>query len=288
MCKSNKIVVDLRTVFVAAMAYVILSRVQEIAQLFILHSVPIKKIYADPDALMEFERLNSISLNSNPSRWEMAHDKNVVKIFSLNCQSLRHKVKHLREDAMVFFSDIICVSETWLDSDIISDDLLLPGYELHLNSNGRGKGIAVYYKGDKGNWSSDVKKPNFQITKVEFSNLDVISLYRSSNSKISEVLGSLVGMLDFSKINLLCGDFNVCFQTNRENLLIRSLENIGFKQLVTEATHIKGGHIDHVYILGKDSLDTDLSLYSPYYCAKDHDAIVSTINITEEVDSTMG
>ena len=102
VCKPNKIVVDLRTVFVAAMAYVILSRVQEIAQLFILDCVPTKKIYADPNALLEFERLNSISLNSNPSRWEMAHDKNSVKIFSLNCQSLRPKMKHLKDDPMVF------------------------------------------------------------------------------------------------------------------------------------------------------------------------------------------
>ena len=60
VCKPNKIVVDLRTVFVAAMAYVILSRVQEIAQLFILDCVTTKKIYADPDALLEFERLNIV------------------------------------------------------------------------------------------------------------------------------------------------------------------------------------------------------------------------------------
>ena len=54
--KPHQIVVDLRTVFTAAMAYVILSRVQEIAQLFILGSVPVKKIYADPDALNELDR----------------------------------------------------------------------------------------------------------------------------------------------------------------------------------------------------------------------------------------
>ena len=44
--KPNKIVVDLRTVFTAALAYVILSRVQKSAQLFILWCVPRKKIFA--------------------------------------------------------------------------------------------------------------------------------------------------------------------------------------------------------------------------------------------------
>ena len=87
---------------------------------------------------------------------------------------------------------------------------------------------------------------------------------------------------------MLCGDFNLCYQMNRDNLLIRTLEDIGFKQLVTEATHIKGGHLDHMYILGKESVNADFSLYSPYYCAKDHDAIISTVSINDGIGETMG
>ena len=217
----------------------------------------------------------------------MTHNKNSVKIFSLNCQSLRPKMEHLKEDPMVFLSDIICISETWLDSDLIREELLLPGYDLHLNSVGKGRGLAVYFKRDKGNWSCDLKKTDYQITKVTFNRLDVISIYRSSDSKISEVLDSLVKMLDFSKIILLCGDFNICYQMSRDNLLIRTLEDIGFRQLVMEATHIKGGHIDHVYILGKHSVNADISLYSPYYCAKDHDAVISTVNVGDEICETI-
>ena len=95
--KPNKIVVDLRTVFTAAMAYVILSRVQEIAQLFILGSVPRKKIYADPDALIEFECLNKILLNNNPSVWEIRKEK-FLKISYLNCQALKQKLQHIHDD----------------------------------------------------------------------------------------------------------------------------------------------------------------------------------------------
>ena len=55
--KPLKIVVDLRTVFGAAMAYVMLSRVQCIEQLFILGSLPENKIYSCGQALKELERM---------------------------------------------------------------------------------------------------------------------------------------------------------------------------------------------------------------------------------------
>ena len=54
-----------------------------------------------------------------------------------------------------------------------------------------------------------------------------------------------------------------------------------FKQLVHEATHINGGHIDHVY-LRSDSLVATVELYSPYYTAKDHDALCISLPETEK------
>ena len=48
-----------------------LSRVQSMSQLFILGSVPVEKFYADQKALEELNRLESISMNKNPSGWEI-------------------------------------------------------------------------------------------------------------------------------------------------------------------------------------------------------------------------
>ena len=109
------------------MAYVILSRVQEIAQLFILGCVPRKKLYADPNALLEFDRLNKISMNNNPIVWEIKCE-NSLKIFCLNCQSLRPKLQHIRDDAIALKGDVICCSETWLTSDTLSKDLEIVQY----------------------------------------------------------------------------------------------------------------------------------------------------------------
>ena len=100
--KPNKIVVDLQTVFAAAQAYVMLSRVQSIEQLFILCSLPKDKIYADAKALEELDRLNNVSMNNNPPLWEK-NDKSLIKVFSLNCQSLLGKICHIQEDKIVLY-----------------------------------------------------------------------------------------------------------------------------------------------------------------------------------------
>ena len=68
--KPKKLAVDLKTVFAAAQAYVMLSRVQSIEQLFILKSLPKEKFYADGKALEELNRLDGISVNRNPPLWE--------------------------------------------------------------------------------------------------------------------------------------------------------------------------------------------------------------------------
>ena len=50
--------------------------------------------------------------------------------------------------------------------------------------------------------------------------------------------------------------------------------NQGFQQLVKEATHIRGGHINHAYFRDTSSRSFEAPVverYSPYY--SDHDAI---------------
>ena len=69
-----KIGVDLRTIFNglkgAAQAYVMLSRVQCLQQLYIIEELPENKIIADPKALVELDRLDRVSINQNPQVWE--------------------------------------------------------------------------------------------------------------------------------------------------------------------------------------------------------------------------
>ena len=52
----------------------------------------------------------------------------------------------------------------------------------------------------------------------------------------------------------------------KNNYVTASLKEMGFKQIVTSATHISGGAIDHVYINQGSSTRFDWSLeYMPKY-----------------------
>ena len=66
----QKVVIDLRSVFEAAQAYVMKSRVQELEQLYILEVLPEDKIYANHKALAEIEILHQVSINQNTSDWD--------------------------------------------------------------------------------------------------------------------------------------------------------------------------------------------------------------------------
>ena len=58
---------------------------------------------------------------------------------------------------------------------------------------------------------------------------------------------------------------------------------MGFCQMVTEATLIEGGHIDHVYWrdLRKPAFEEPvLERYSPYY--SDHDALLVTLSLASK------
>ena len=268
---------DLRTVFQAAQTYTILSRVENIEQVFILGSLPKEKFYADILALEELKRLEKVSVNKDPPIWEKEHTWS-LKICSFNIRSLKEHITDLRSDPIVKLSDIICLSETWLKNEDIIEELKLNSYQLHLNSAGHGKGLAIYFQAEKFKHSTDIKQPNFQVTKMTSPSLDVISVYRSSGGSQSEMLDTIKTLLSPEKSTMICGDFNICLQEKKNKGFLEAFEQLGFEEMVKQATHFKGGHIDHVYFFSPHKQHClEAMLYSPYYPTKDHDAICSTV-----------
>ena len=80
-----------------------LSRVQELEQLFILGSVPEDKLYPSGLALAEVERLSGIAINKQSS-WYNASDG--IKIACLNIQSLQAHYNDLEKDFALQQSDV--------------------------------------------------------------------------------------------------------------------------------------------------------------------------------------
>ena len=69
-----------------------------------------------------------------------------------------------------------------------NESIEIDGYDLKLNSVGRGKGIVTYFKQNMFQHYGDVKKQYFQLTKITSDSLEVISVYRSKEGEINNAV----------------------------------------------------------------------------------------------------
>ena len=160
-------------------------------------------------------RLENMSMNRNPSSWES--NLEIQRVSSLNCQSIQRAIKYIKKDSILLKSDVICLSETWLKTDIVSEDLKIEGFELALNSSGAGKGLGTYFRGNIFQLAANIKDSKFQLTKLCSENLDVISVYRSQGCKQNDIVISLIELINSEKKTIICGDFNICFKKDRQD-----------------------------------------------------------------------
>ena len=162
------------------MAYVMLSRVQNLGQLH-LKSFDPKKIMVCEEALAELSKIHRIALNNQPPSTWMSTNSFLFKITSLNITSLPRHIPDLHCDDTIKQSDVICLQETFcLSPQAIPE---LEGYTCYLSGYGRGKGTASFVRNeykDKNylntveDWSSNF----FQGQKLIFKDFHLINIYR--------------------------------------------------------------------------------------------------------------
>ena len=219
-----------------------LSRVQQLDQVYILDSLDETKIRTSPIGLRELLRLKENSINENPTPW-LKTNEDSIKVVSLNCAGLKPHFVDIQADEHLLKADVIHLVETSLNKNETAE-FSIPGYSSHAINVGNGKGILTFYRTAVVEHQRDLKETNLQITKFSSSTLDVVNTYRSANGNSVELLSNLINMTSKEKVILITGDFNICYQMNKTNRLIQGLENHGYRQLVQEATHIRGTHID--------------------------------------------
>ena len=93
------------------------------------------------------------------------------------------------------------------------------------------------------------------------------------------VISEIKKLINFEKICIICGDFNICYFSQKNNIISSTLENFGFEHLVTVSTHLLGHCIDHVYVRKpkNNTADIIVETISPYF--SDHDVICIVIKL---------
>ena len=232
-------------------------------------------------ALEELKRLNNISMNKNPTKWEK-DDPEAVKIISLNCRSLKKHHQDILTDKLILKSDLIALQETWLDHDEMQEDLIIPGYDVAINSNGKGKGIITYYNKAIFKHISDIKKDKMQLSKFTSANLDIIVLYRSAQGNKQE-MNQLIKQ--FKKRNvpqLVIGDFNFHYLEEGANSIKQFFLKENYSQLIMEPTHIEGNILDQAYVKDESKLlKFTVEIQTKYYT--DHRGIALTVEHGEKL-----
>ena len=232
------------------MSYVILSRITSLNQLYLTKFDP-KKIYCSSVAKKEAARLRARAINLKETDWDRQRD-GWLRISSLNARSLQQHQTDLKRDEFIMKSDIICIQETWLDSDPMEAVSQYHEYYVH----GWSKGIAVFTKG------TPILIERFQtdlcsIIKASYVDFDLLNIYRfSSEANLMKFTEQVHSLLDGSRAQIVVGDFNINLLKNPQNPFTCSLEQMGFRQLVTRPTHVLGGLIDHVYFYSPNMLVT--------------------------------
>ena len=126
--KPLKVAYHIDSVFEEAQGYVMLSRVQELKQVYIIEKFDPKKIYPSRKALVELERMNKVSWNENHEPWSKDNDDS-IKIASLNCAGLRAHYEDIKADDKLHKADVIFLVETSLKKDDEIEEFILEGYK---------------------------------------------------------------------------------------------------------------------------------------------------------------
>ena len=269
--KPLKVAVDMGGTFTPSQAYVMLSRVEDIEQIVIMQDFKDTSVRIDPKALAELKEMNERCINRNPEPWR--DGKEGTRIAALNIMNLRNSHRYLVQDPTLKFADIVCLSETWMNEG--EEGFAMEGYDVAYNSVGAGKGVAAFYKAEVFKVKNDCRLERAQMSMFESPEVDVIVVYRSQGQNLEEIADKVDVWRNPAKLTVVCGDMNVCLKKEARNKLTVELESMGFAQLNEEATHIGGGHIDHMYVSREAIGRATLERYTPFY--SDHDALCLTI-----------
>ena len=249
--------------------YVMLSRAQSLSQIYIIDKLFEEKWRASRSGLKEFDSglENAINIDSVES-------KKQIEIVSLNILSLRKHFGDLQRRYQFKSIDSLCLQETWLSEN--EDAALYTICEMipHLNSVGRGRGIATYSSQDFQLRGEFISEKDCQLIKVSCEKFDIVNVYRSQECTVFKE--KIKYVVDPYRPTILTGDTNIDISKDSGKHFVEFMKDLGFTQLVKFPTHDQGGLLDHVYVT-QDLLErVSVSQTGIYF--SDHQLITIKLN----------
>ncbi|XP_077979525.1 uncharacterized protein LOC144434880 [Glandiceps talaboti] len=173
-----------------------------------------------------------------------------ISIAAYNINSLLCHLDNLRIALMDFPTDIICLSETKLDSSILDSEIKIEGYNLisRKDRNRRGGGVACYVKSSIPALDRSQDVPTgleLTLTEIRLASskpLIVGSIYRPPGPVQIDWYNDVERTTSvWNKVNIdffLLGDFNVDVVKNPDSAMLSHLGDIGLTQLIKEPTRV--------------------------------------------------
>ena len=224
-----------------SMCYVALSRVQQLSQVYI-----VDKLHEDCagwkvncSALSELDDSMKKAINIE------TEEEPKLEIMCMNVRSLREHMRDVKHTVRNRNFEVLCLQETWLYNNEVTDDFKIENFDCDLTSIGRGKGIATYYKTNF-KVHDKVCSKECQFVILTSDKLTVINVYRSSGCK--DFCEWLKLKMDVDKPTIICGDFNTDYRESDHRVSRFLREKMKFCQIVVESTHESGSHLDQVWI----------------------------------------
>ena len=246
----------------AGMAYVMLSRCSDLENVFLAEDFDLNHIHCSPTALQEKLKLDARCIISSIKEKKF-------NIYYVNCMNLSQNLLDIQSDIDCQQSDLICLSETWMDP---KNPIHWAGKTLNHASYGNGKGVCTF---SPPNYNSKLHimktEEKFQFMSFVLKGYDVqlIIVYISKGCNLSNLAHEISQIIDSKLELMILGDFN--FDKSESNALSKLFFKLNLKQLISNPTHIKGRTIDHVYIRKTLKNEPKISLRYNYF--SDHSSL---------------
>ncbi|XP_034553964.1 uncharacterized protein LOC117823040 isoform X1 [Notolabrus celidotus] len=286
-------VVCLKRIFTAGQAYVALSRVRSLSGL-IIQDFKDKVIYCKDD-------IKDAVKIMPPFLVIPQHTSNTptFSVFLMNVQSLSLHVSDLALCTQHLQPNCIAVTETWLSTDSVVENVKIDGYSFLNSSRSESYtsdhpalvAVQAQQHGGVGMFSAD--NVAFDIIKVPHVNLEclvykyvivdllVVVIYRPPSYPMLLFKENLSKLLDWlnplSDTIAVMGDFND--DILRSSSICNFVTERGFVQLVAQPTTERGTLIDHVYV--KTTQYEVQSVVWPTYFS-DHEGILCCFRSTSD------